>query len=49
MQSKSVTYRTGFPRYIRGRYGPTFWTVNLEFADKKSIFDLKIVIFHTFC
>jgi hypothetical protein len=29
---------------IRGRYVPSFWTANLEFADKKFIFDWKIVI-----
>ena len=29
---------------IRGRYIPSFWTANLEFADKKSIFDWKSVI-----
>ncbi len=29
---------------IRGRYVPSFWTKSLEFADKKSIFDWKIVI-----
>jgi hypothetical protein len=29
---------------IRGRYVLSFWTANLEFADKKSIFDWKIVI-----
>jgi hypothetical protein len=29
---------------IRGRYVPSFWTANLEFADKKSIFDCKIDI-----
>ncbi len=29
---------------IRGRYVTSFWTANLEFADKKSIFDWKIVI-----
>jgi hypothetical protein len=33
---------------IRGRYVPSFWTVNLEFADKKAIFDWKIVIFSIF-
>ncbi len=29
---------------IRGRNVPSFWTANLEFADKKSIFDWKSVI-----
>jgi hypothetical protein len=29
---------------IRGRYVPSFWTANLEFADYKSMFDWKIVI-----
>jgi hypothetical protein len=30
---------------IRGRYVPSYWTANLEFADKKSIiFDWKSVI-----
>ncbi len=29
---------------ICGRYIPSFWTANLEFEDKKSIFDWKIVI-----
>ncbi len=29
---------------IRGRYVPSFWTANLEFASKKSIFDWKSVI-----
>jgi hypothetical protein len=38
---------TGFPRY--SRYVQSFWTVNLEFADNKSIFDQKIVILTTFC
>ncbi len=33
---------------IRGRYVPLFWTVNLEFADNKSILDLKVVILDHF-
>ena len=33
---------------IRGRYVPSFWIVNLEFAHKMSIFDQKIVIFDHF-
>ena len=33
---------------ISGRYVPSFWTANLEFADKKSIFDQKNCIFDLF-
>jgi hypothetical protein len=33
---------------IRGRYVPSFWTANLEFTDKKSIFDWKIAILDHF-
>jgi hypothetical protein len=29
---------------ILGRYVPSFWTVNLEFADEKLIFNWKIVM-----
>jgi hypothetical protein len=34
---------------ICGRCVPSFWTANLEFANKKSIFDWKIVILDHFC
>ncbi len=33
---------------IRGRYVSSFWTANLEFAEKKIIFDWKIFIFGHF-
>jgi hypothetical protein len=33
---------------IRGRFFPSFWTSNLEFADKKCLFDYKIVILEHF-
>ncbi len=33
---------------ICGRYVPSFWTVNLEFTDKKCIFYWKIVILNNF-
>jgi hypothetical protein len=33
---------------ICGRYVPSFWTANLEFADKKPYFDWKIVILDHF-
>jgi hypothetical protein len=29
---------------LRGRYVPSFWTTNIAFADKKSIFDRKMFI-----
>ncbi len=34
--------------FIRGRYVLSFWTVNLEFVDEKSIFDWKIVVLDHF-
>jgi hypothetical protein len=41
---KSVQVSLG----IRGRYVPLFWTVNTEFADKKTYFDWKFGILYQF-